>query len=86
MRTDADVVRELLAAFARRDADAVAGLVARDGMFVPISTEAAVRGVYVGPAGVHAYLRDRSDTWEQFDVTVDAVVQVGGHVLAPGRV
>jgi ketosteroid isomerase-like protein len=86
MRTDADVVRDLLAAFARRDADAVAGLVARDGMFVPLSTEAATRGVYVGPAGVHAYLRDLSGTWQQFDLTVDAVEQVGGHVLATGRI
>ena len=86
MRTDADVVRDLLAAFARRDADAVTGLVARDGMFVPLSTEAAARGVYIGPAGTHAYLRDLSDTWQQFDLTVDAIEQVGKHVLATGRI
>jgi ketosteroid isomerase-like protein len=86
MGTEADVVRRLLAAFARRDADAVTALVARDGMFLPLSTEAAARGVYVGPAGVHAYLRDLADTWQQFDLTVERVEPVGEHVLATGRV
>jgi ketosteroid isomerase-like protein len=83
---DARVVQELLRAFIRRDGDAAAEIVADDIAFEPLSTEAAVRGVYRGREGVRSYLRDLGETWRQFDLTVDAVEELAGHVLVTGRV
>ena len=70
MGTDAAVVQRLLDAFARRDADAIAGMVADDFLFEPLSTEAADRDPYRGGEGMRSYLRDVTETWRQFDVLV----------------
>jgi ketosteroid isomerase-like protein len=80
------VVQQFLRAFIRRDGDAVGEFVADDVAFEPLSTEAAPRGVYRGREGVRSYLRDLGETWRQFDLTVDAVHEVAGHVLVTGRV
>jgi ketosteroid isomerase-like protein len=86
MDDDAAAVRELLAAFERRDADVLAAAMADEGVFEPLSTEAAPRGAYHGPEGMRAYLRDLDETWRQFDLSVGNVQQVAGHVLATGRI
>jgi ketosteroid isomerase-like protein len=86
MGQDADVVRALLSAVARGDADAVVELLAEDFSFEPLSTEAAERGVYVGGEGMRRYLRDLDETWRQFDLTIAAVHKVSGHVVATGRI
>jgi ketosteroid isomerase-like protein len=86
MPDDAATVRELLAAFDRRDAETVAALVDEDATFEPLSTEAAERGAYVGPDGIRAYLRDLDETWRQFDLSIGDVGEVEGHVLATGRI
>jgi ketosteroid isomerase-like protein len=83
---DARVIQRFLRAFIRRDGDAVAELVTDDIAFEPLSTEAAARDVYRGREGVRTYLRDLGETWRQFDLTVDTVEEVGGHVLVTGRV
>jgi ketosteroid isomerase-like protein len=85
MGTDTEVVRDFIEAFARRDADALAGMVSEDFAFEPVSTEAAPRGVYRGPGGVRDYLRDIVETWRQFDVNVGAIEEIDGHVLVTGR-
>ena len=86
MGTDAAVVQRLLDAFARRDADAIAGMVADDFLFEPLSTEAADRDPYRGGEGMRSYLRDVTETWRQFDVKVGVVEEVHEHVLVTGRV
>jgi ketosteroid isomerase-like protein len=86
MGKDAAVVSELLRALSRRDGDAVAAMVTDDFAFEPLSTEAAARGVYRGGEGMRTYLRDVGETWRQFDLTVAAVEEVAGYVLASGRV
>ena len=86
MDDDAAAVRELLAAFERRDADALAAAVSDEMVFQPLSTEAAPRGAYRGTDGMRAYLNDLEETWRQFDLSVSEVEQVGGHVLVTGRI
>jgi ketosteroid isomerase-like protein len=86
MGTDAALVERLLDAFARRDADALGGMVAEDCLFEPLSTEAAERGAYHGSAGMRSYLDDLAETWRQFDLSVGSIEEVNGHVLVTGRI
>jgi ketosteroid isomerase-like protein len=86
MGTDAAVVERILEAFARRDPEAVAALVAPDFVFEPLSTEAAQRDPYLGPDGIRAYLVDLDATWRQFDLRIGTVVELDGHVLVTGRI
>ena len=86
MGDDVAAVREFFAAFVRRDADALAAAMADDGVFQPLSTDAAPRGAYLGPEGMRTYLRDLEETWRQFDVTVSEMQEVDGHVLVTGRI
>ena len=76
MGKDAALVERLLDAFARKDADALAGMIAEDFLFEPLSTEAADRGAYRGGEGMRTYLRDLGDTWRQFDVSIGSVQEV----------
>ena len=86
MGKDAALVERLLDAFARRDADALAGMVAEDCRFEPLSTEAADRGVYRGVEGMRSYVHDLAETWRQFDLSIGSVQEVNGHVLVTGRI
>jgi len=86
MGKDAALVERLLDAFARGDADALAGMIADDFLFEPLSTEAADRGAYRGGEGMRTYLRDLADTWRQFDVSIGSVQEVDGRVLVTGRI
>jgi ketosteroid isomerase-like protein len=86
MGKDVEVVGELLSAFSRDDADAMADLVAEDFTFEPLSTEAAERGVYRGAEGMRRYVRDLHETWKQFDLTIATVEEVSGGVVATGRI
>jgi ketosteroid isomerase-like protein len=86
MGTDAALVERFLDAFARRDGDALAAMVADDFVFEPLSTEAAERDPYRGSDGMRSYLRDVAATWRQFDLSVGAVEEVDGHVLVTGRI
>jgi ketosteroid isomerase-like protein len=83
---DAAVVHQLLDAFARRDADALAGMVTNDFLFEPLSTEPTERGAYRGVEGLRSYLRDLAETWRQFDLSIGSVEEVNGHVLVTGRI
>jgi uncharacterized protein (TIGR02246 family) len=80
------IVERLFDAFARRDADALAELMAPDGVFEPASTELAAREPYQGRAGIRAYLADLTRTWAEFRVTVHEYRSRGDRVLALGRV
>lgn len=80
------IVEQLFDAFARRDADAMAELVAPDSMFEPASTELADRGPYAGRDGIRRYVADLTRTWAEFRVTIHEYRSMGDHVLALGRV
>jgi hypothetical protein len=80
------VIRELVEAFAARDAARTAGLVDRGVMMEPLSTDIQRRSPYLGVAGLHRYLRDVDETWDEFDVTVDDLRADAEHVVAIGRI
>jgi anti-sigma regulatory factor (Ser/Thr protein kinase) len=80
------VIGELIEAFAARDASRTAGLVDRGVMMEPLSTEIQRRSPYLGVAGLHRYLHDVDETWDEFDVTVDDLRADAEHVVAIGRI
>ena len=79
------VVEALFDAFARRDADAMAELMAEDAVFEPISTEQAEREPYHGRDGIRRYLGDLARTWAEFRVTIHEYHGAGDRVFAAGR-
>jgi uncharacterized protein (TIGR02246 family) len=80
------IVEQLFDAFARRDADAMAALMAPDVVFEPASTELADREPYRGREGIRSYLADLTRTWAEFRVTIHEYRSMGDRVLALGRV
>ena len=80
------VVRELLEAFSARDVSRIAGLADRGVMMEPLSTEIQRRSPYLGVAGVHRYLHDVDETWDEFDVAVDDLRADAEHVVAIGSI
>jgi anti-sigma regulatory factor (Ser/Thr protein kinase) len=80
------VIRELVGAFSARDASRTTELVDRGVMMEPLSTEIQRRTPYLGVAGLHLYLRDRDETWDEFEVTVDDLRADADHVVAIGRI
>src|SRR3954471_9553496 len=86
MRTGTAVVSDPPRALSGGDGKAGGPMATDDFACEPLSTEAAARGVYRGGEGMRTYLRDVEETWRQFDLTVAAVEEVAGYVLASGRV
>lgn len=80
------IVEQLFDAFARRDADVMAELMAPDALFEPASTELATREPYEGREGLHTYLAELARTWAEFRVTIHEYRSMGDRVLALGRV
>jgi anti-sigma regulatory factor (Ser/Thr protein kinase)/ketosteroid isomerase-like protein len=80
------VVRELLDAFATRDAARTMKLVDRGVMLEPLSTPVQRRTPYLGISGVRRYLRDLDETWDEFAVTVGGIRAEGNYVVAAGRI
>lgn len=84
--TDAEVVRELFAAFARRDADAAARWIAPDADFWAQGTGERVGrdGPYRGPDGLREYFADVERTWEELEIETGNLRTVPGAVVAFG--
>lgn len=80
------VIRELMEAFSARDAPRMTELVDRGVMMEPLSTEIQRRSPYLGVAGVHRYLHDVDETWDEFDVTVEDLRADAEHVVAIGHI
>jgi ketosteroid isomerase-like protein len=83
MEKDAALVERLLDAFGRRDADALAGMVADDFLFEPCPRKRpSVRLPW--QRGMRSYLDDVAETWRQFDVRVGAVRRSTTTSSSPG--
>jgi anti-sigma regulatory factor (Ser/Thr protein kinase)/ketosteroid isomerase-like protein len=80
------VVRELVDAFSARDAARTTGLVDRGVMMEPLSTDVQRRTPYLGVAGLHRYLQDLDETWDEFEVMVEDLRAEGDHVVAIGHI
>ena len=81
-----EVVRKLLQAFGRRDADAMVALLHADMLFEPSPTGARPYRTYIGPEGMRQYVEDVDATWERLDVTIQEYRHAGSYVLAFGRI
>jgi ketosteroid isomerase-like protein len=78
-----ELVRKLLEAVNRRDADAMIALVADDYEFVPIM--AALEGrVYRGADGIHDWIADMDVYWEYFECCPLEYHDLGDRVIAFG--
>lgn len=87
-QVEVDVVREVYAAFARRDIEAALKHLDEDIEFVPAGTAALVgrAAPYIGHSGVREYFADAARVWD--DLTLHAEdfrVSVGG-VVVFGRI
>ncbi|HET6997833.1 MAG TPA: SpoIIE family protein phosphatase [Solirubrobacterales bacterium] len=85
---DRELVDRLFEGFNRRDADQIAA-VCDDGLeFFPVGTAEAVgrTAPYVGPAGLHEYLRDVEQVWEDLRIVPSLVERRGNSLLVRGRV
>jgi ketosteroid isomerase-like protein len=78
-----ELVRKLLEAVNRLDADAMIALVADDYEFVPIM--AALEGrVYRGAEGIHAWIAEMETHWEYFECCPLEYHDLGDRVIALG--
>lgn len=84
--TSADVVRELFAAFARRDPSGIAALVHPDCRFWPQGTAEALGRTepYAGPDGVARYFSDAALAWDALRVEPTDVRVAGTGVICFG--
>jgi ketosteroid isomerase-like protein len=80
-----EIVKQLTDAFHRRDIDAFANLTTPDVEWVPVFA-AQVEGVaYKGRRGIEAFLRELSETWDDFRPVPEQYRDLGNRVLGLGR-
>jgi ketosteroid isomerase-like protein len=81
-----EAVREWIAAFNRRDADAILDLAHPEVDYRPyLATVAGGPGAYRGHGGLRRYLRDLDEAWSTFEAQIHSLRSVGEHVLMEGR-
>jgi len=82
------LVARLFEAFNRRDADEIASVCDAELEFFPTATAEVIgrTAPYVGPAGLHDYLGDVEQVWEELLITPNLVERRGGSLLVRGRV
>src|SRR6476659_582768 len=61
-----ETVKQLTEAFHRRDIDAFAQLTTADVEWEPVFATQVEGAVYLGRAGIEAFLRELSETWDEF--------------------
>jgi ketosteroid isomerase-like protein len=85
---EADVVRAIYAAFARRDVDAVIEFLAPDCEldFAGTARLAGRTDPYVGHDGAREYFRDVADVWEELVLHTDDIRAIPGSVIVIGHV
>lgn len=83
MPTNAEVVRDMLAATSRRDVEAVIACI--DPEFEGIPITAALEGtIYRGHAGMRHFVESLELDWEVFEPLPELFYEVGDRVLALG--
>jgi ketosteroid isomerase-like protein len=82
------LVERLFDAFNRRDSEEIAELCDERMGFFPVVTAEAVgrEAPYIGPEGLHEYLDDVAEVWEQLVITPSELERKGGVLLVRGRV
>jgi len=82
------LVERLFDCFNRRDEDCIAEICDEEMEFFPIVTAEAVgrEAAYRGPAGLHQYLADVAEVWEELQITPNQVEEADGVLLVRGRV
>jgi ketosteroid isomerase-like protein len=82
-----DLVREMFAAFARRDLDAMVATMCEDIDFLPVTANITTGGVpYRGHDGIARYLVDVAGVWPELRIFPDDIREDGGAVVVLGRV
>lgn len=81
------LVERLYDAFNRRDSEEIAELCDERMGFYPVVTAEAVgrEAPYVGPGGLHEYLDDVAQIWEELVITPSELEHRHGLVLVRGR-
>jgi len=82
------LVKRLYDAFNRRDSGEIVAVCDEGMEFFPVVTAEAVgrEAPYVGPAGLHDYLADVAEVWEELQITPSELRHHGDTLLVRGRV
>jgi ketosteroid isomerase-like protein len=82
------LVERLYDAFNRRDSEEIVELCDERMGFYPVVTAEVVgrEAPYVGPDGLHEYLDDVAEVWEQLVITPSELERKGNVLLVRGRV
>jgi ketosteroid isomerase-like protein len=82
-----NLVGRLFNAFNQRDAEEIVALCSTRMEFFALTAEEVGRGApYVGPAGLHDYLKDVEQFWEELLITPGRVERREDRLLVIGRV
>jgi ketosteroid isomerase-like protein len=85
--SNVDVVRQMFAAFAARDLDAMLPIMSRDIEFLPVTANVTTGGVpYRGHDGMTRYMEDVARVWPELRLFPDEIRDLGHVVVALGRV
>jgi ketosteroid isomerase-like protein len=79
-----EMMRTMLEAVNRWDADAMIDCIQDDFQFEPIMAQLE-GSVYVGPAGVRQWIADMNDHWEVFECCPQDYFDLGDRVIAFGH-
>ena len=86
-RSDIDVVREVYAAFAARDAERVEAVLDPDVVFIAVTGGIIGRTEpYRGHEGMREYFRDVARVWEELVLSPREFEEIGDAILVTGRV
>jgi ketosteroid isomerase-like protein len=79
----AEMAREQLEAFNRRDVDSVVGVFAHDAEWWPLRS--STEGPYRGHEGIRAWFEDTAEMFDHFQVDVEDALEYDDVVVAFGR-
>jgi uncharacterized protein len=86
-RSDIDVVKEVFAAFAARDAERVVAALDPDVVFIAVTGGILGRTEpYRGHEGLREYFRDVERVWDELILSPREFEEVGDAILVTGRV
>lgn len=82
------LVERLYDCFNRRDEACIKAICDEEMKFFPMVTAGAVgrEAPYTGPAGLHEYMEDVAQVWEELQITPSEMERRGDAVLVRGRV
>jgi ketosteroid isomerase-like protein len=82
---DAEIAKQVVDAYNRRDIDAIVGLGTPDFEWLPATTRIVEGGGYRGRDGFEAYLVEIGNTWEELRAVAAEFRDLGDRVLVRGR-